>query len=95
MCLYKAGLLTENQINSYNYHWTGSGGIPDMLAAAGWKKVSSPQAGDVLIDPGVHVAICAGGDMVYDQNTCTNGTSSAPAPFSAPFAATYQAWRAP
>lgn len=32
--LYRSGLLTEDQINSYNYNYTGSGGIPNMLSAA-------------------------------------------------------------
>ncbi len=70
--LLKSGALTPEQINAYNYNYTGSGGVPDMLAAAGWRMVSHDeiQPGDVINDYGIHVMIYAGGDMVYDNNTC-------------------------
>ena len=75
--LYKSGLLTEKQINEYNYHWTGNGGVPDMLKAAGWRQVpmSQIQPGDVVNDFTVHVLIYAGGDLYYDQGTCTVSSS--------------------
>ena len=78
--LWKSGLLTKEQINAYNYHWTGDGGIPDMLNAAGWKIRKNPAdavAGDVVLNnPGIngHVLIYAGkdangNDTYWDQNT--------------------------
>lgn len=76
--LYKSGLLTESQINGYNYHYTGAGGIPDMLKAAGWKQVplSESQPGDVWNRPsqtaygGGHAMIYAGNGKVWDQSSC-------------------------
>ena len=75
--LYKSGLLTADQINKYNYHYTGKGGIPDMLQAAGWSQVnmSEIKEGDVVVDYGVHVLIYAGGDNYYDNRTCIHGSS--------------------
>ena len=102
--LYRAGLLSADQINAYNYNWTGSGGIPDMLANAGWKQVSHSeiQPGDVINDFGNHVAIYAGGDLIYDQN-CGVISSSGRAPIGGPYEywsryngnANVQVWRAP
>ena len=102
--LYKSGLLTADQINAYNYNYTGSGGLPDMLAAAGWRQVSHDeiQPGDVINHYDEHVLIYAGGDMVYDQN-CGVVSSSGRAPIGAPFnawsrykgRANVQVWRAP
>lgn len=67
--LYRAGALTEDQINAYNYHFTGAGGFPDMLPAAGWVQVdpSEAQPGDVVNAYGYHVMIYAGGNGVYDE----------------------------
>ena len=82
--LYKSGLLTESQINKYNYHWTGSGGIPDMLKAAGWKQVplSESKPGDVWNRPstggaysGGHAMIYAGNGKVWDQTSCMISSS--------------------
>lgn len=103
--LYHAGLLTEDQINAYNYHWTGEGGIPDMLAAAGWTQVSHDdiQPGDVINDFTVHVLIYAGGDMVWDQTSAVVSSSGKP-PSGGPYAgwsskykgrSNVQVWRAP
>ena len=102
--LYRSGLLTADQINSYNYHYTGSGGVPDMLRAAGWTQVSHSeiQPGDIINDVGVHVLIYAGGDLVYDQN-CGVYSSSGRAPLGGPYSAwsryngdsNVQVWRAP
>lgn len=103
--LYKAGILTEDQINAYNYHWTGQGGIPDMLAAAGWTQVSHDeiQPGDVINDVGVHVLFYAGGDLVWDQTSAVV-SSGGKAPSGGPYAgwtskykgrANVQVWRAP
>ncbi len=68
--LYKSGLLTADQINAFNYNYTGTGGLPDMLEAAGWRRVSHSeiQPGDVINDRDKHALIYAGGDLVYDQN---------------------------
>lgn len=75
--LYESGLLTADQINAYNYHWTGSGGVGDMLEAAGWQRVSASEAqpGDVCVDLTVHAFIYAGGDLIYDEY-CAQGLSS-------------------
>ena len=68
--LYKSGKLTADQINAYNYHWTGEGGVPTMLRAAGWRQVNpaEKQPGDVINNPGVHVVIYAGDGKIYDQS---------------------------
>lgn len=100
--LYKAGLLTEEQITKYAWHYTGNGGIPDMLKAAGWTQVdpSEKQPGDVINNPSVHVVIYAGGNLIYDQN-CGVISSSGSKPILAPFRSqyatnsSYQVWRAP
>ena len=103
--LYKAGLLTADQINAYNYHWTGSGGVPTMLEAAGWTQVSHDeiQPGDIINEVGIHVLIYAGGDLVYDQN-CGVFSSKGRPPIGGPYnawnrkykgKANVQVWRAP
>lgn len=102
--LYKSGLLTVDQLNAYNYNYTGSGGIPDMLAAAGWTQVSHDQIqpGDVINEPGVHALIYAGGNLVYDQN-CGVVSSKGRPPIGGPYdawsryngRANVQVWRAP
>lgn len=94
MVLYKSGLLTAEQINKYNYHWTGDGGVPTMLQAAGWHKVpsSEKQPGDVLNSNGYHVMIYAGNGQVWDQNTCTGEHYTGP--FSCDMSG-YDVWRAP
>ncbi|MGN1269533.1 MAG: hypothetical protein ACI4UU_01510 [Clostridia bacterium] len=71
MALYSSGMLSADQINAYNYHWTGDGGIPDMLAAAGWTQVSPSEAqpGDVVNHLNIHVLIYAGNGMCWDQNS--------------------------
>ena len=38
LALWKSGLLTEEQINQYAFHWTGDTGIPSMLEAARLEK---------------------------------------------------------
>ena len=95
MVLYQSGLLTADQINEYNYHYTGPGGIPNMLQAAGWQKVpfSEIQPGDVLNSSGYHVMIYAGNGMVYDQNTCTGPKYGTAFPDST--ISSYTVWRAP
>lgn len=102
--LYKSGLLTESQINAYNYNYTGDGGIPDMLRAAGWRQVSHSeiQPGDVINDYTNHVLIYAGGNKVYDQ-TCGVVSSSGNPPKGGPYDywshykgnSNVQVWRAP
>ena len=78
--LYYAGVLTEEQINAYNYHWTGAGGVPDMLAAAGWHQVDPSQAqpGDVINKYEIHVMIYAGNGEVWDQTSCVTSSSGNP-----------------
>lgn len=103
--LYKAGILTADQINPYNYHLTSAEGIPEMFAAAGWTQVSHDeiQPGDVINDVGIHVLIYAGGDLVWDQNSGVISSSGNP-PSGGPYAAwtskykgngNVQVWRAP
>lgn len=72
--LYDAGILTEEQINPYAYNYTGSSGIPDMLAAAGYVKVPIEQAqpGDIINKYGIHVLIYGGGDIMWDQTSVTS-----------------------
>lgn len=76
MALYLSGMLTPEQINAYNYHWTGSGGIPSMLQAAGWYQVSPSEAqpGDVINDYTVHVLVYAGDGRFWDQNSATGSS---------------------
>ena len=99
MVLYKSGVLTEEQINAYNYHWTGDGGVPDMLAAAGWRQVSpsEAQAGDVINKFGVHVLIYAGNGMCWDQTSCVVSSSGAsPSGTTRSYdISNCQVWRAP
>lgn len=102
--LYKSGILTADQMNAYNYNYTGSGGLPDMLSAAGWTEVSHSeiQPGDVINEVGVHALIYAGGNMVYDQN-CGVVSSYGNPPIGGPYdgwsyyngKANVQVWRAP
>lgn len=78
--LYYAGLLTADQINAYNYHWTGNGGVPDMLKAAGWYQVDPSQAqpGDVINKFEIHVMIYAGNGQVWDQTSAVVSSSGTP-----------------
>lgn len=94
MVLYQSGLLTADQINAFNYHYTGAGGVPDMLEAAGWYRVSASEAqpGDVLNRDGYHVMIYAGNGQVWDQNTCTGAHYDGP--FTTDISG-YDVWRAP
>lgn len=71
MALHNSGLLSAEQINAYNYHWTGSGGIPSMLAAAGWTQVdpSEAQPGDIVNHNTVHVLVYAGNGQCWDQTS--------------------------
>ena len=78
--LYRTGALTKEQLNPYNYNYCGSGGMNDMLYAAGWKKVSiqDAQPGDVGVWP-AHTFIYAGGNEIWDQNSgCISSDGDAP-----------------
>ena len=94
MVLRVAGALTAEQINAYNYHWTGDGGVPSMLEAAGWKKLDSSQAqpGDVINHFEVHVMIYAGDGNVWDQSSCVGDRRGGPYPADI---SGYDVWRAP
>lgn len=100
LVLYRAGALTPEQINAYNYQWTGPGGISDMLTAAGWRQVSisEMQPGDVLNHYGVHAMIYAGNGQVWDQSSCVVSSKGNPPTRTT---TTYgnlsqcQVWRAP
>ena len=78
--LYYSGALTAEQINAYNYQWTGAGGVPDMLAAAGWYQVdpSEAQPGDVVNKYEIHVMIYAGNGQVWDQRSCVTSSNGDP-----------------
>ena len=97
--LYYSGLLTEEHINKYSYHFTGAGGIPDMLEDAGWRLVpeSEVQPGDVVNNFGEHVMIYAGDGKVWDQTSMvisSNGTP--PTGTTKPHSISgCQIWRAP
>ena len=95
MVLYQSGALTEDQINSYNYHWTGAGGVPSMLRAAGWTKASISEAepGDVLVREGYHTMIYAGNGQVWDQSTCSGVRRTGP--FTYYDLSGYDVWKAP
>ena len=99
LVLYRSGALTPEQINAYNYHWTGSGGIPDMLKAAGWHQVSASEAqpGDVVVDYTVHAMIYAGNGKVWDQSSCVISSSGNPPTRSETQynISSCQVWRAP
>ena len=89
LVLYEAGLLTADQINAYNYNWTGEdNGVPAMLLAAGWTEVdkSDLQPGDILNKDGIHVVVYAGEGTIYDQTSCvvsSDGESPLGGPISA------------
>lgn len=73
--LYYSGLLSENEINKYNYHSCTS--LSTMLEANNWEKVSydDMQPGDVLIHYNYeHVMVYAGDGKVWDQNTAVYST---------------------
>ena len=97
--LYKSGLLTENQINKYNYNYTGAGGIPDMLEAAGWTKVKTSEArpGDIINVYGYHTLIYAGGNYCYDETCAQDNHSIEPRELWSYYKndSRTQVWRAP
>ena len=80
LVLYRAGVLTPEQINAYNYQYTGSGGVGDMLAAAGWHQVSPAEAqpGDVVNDYECHALIYAGNGQCWDQTSCVISSKGYP-----------------
>ena len=101
--LYKMGVLTEQQINAFNYHFTGNGGIPNMLQAAGWHQVSKNdlKPGDVLNKPsavaygGGHVVMYTGNGTIWDQNSVTKRTGTGKSANYYINDPGYVAWRAP
>lgn len=73
LVLYVSKIFTEEQLNAYNYNWSGEGGLSSLLKGAGWIKVEPAeiQPGDIAINPGKHAMIYAGNSTFYDQETCT------------------------
>lgn len=78
--LYISGALEEEFINKYDYNYTGSGGIGDMLEDAGWEKITDKDAvkpGDVCVYPpsngkAGHVFMYSGGEdgnEIWDQKS--------------------------
>lgn len=96
--LWKSGLLTPEQINRFNYNWTGNGGIPSMLEEFGWRRVSPSAAspGDVIVNFEVHAAIYAGNGKVWDEYSGVIESSGHPSgqPNSYNISGC-QVWRAP
>lgn len=104
LVLYRSGLMTEDQLNAYNYHYTVD--FPNMLMAAGWTKVdkSDLQPGDVLNRPANgtygHVVIYVGDGLIYDQTSAVISSEGTP-PTGGPKSVEsylgygYEAWRAP
>ena len=72
LVLYQSKLLTEEQINEYNYNWCGEDGLPSMLESAGWIKMDSSQAmpGDILINYGINAMIYGGRNIYWDYTSC-------------------------
>lgn len=103
LVLYRSGLMTEQQINKYNYHYTGEGGIPNMLKAAGWKKVSKSnlKPGDVINKPsyraygGGHAVMYVGHGTVWDETSATNKTKKGKSASRYINNSGFVAWRAP
>lgn len=98
--LYKSGALTEDQINSFNYNYTGAGGIPDMLEAAGWYQVpvSEAKPGDIINNYGIHVMIYAGNGSLYDEDCAQGMKTTSPRSDTWPYyesSPLTQIWRAP
>ena len=95
MVLYSSGVLDEEYINRYNYHWTGAGGIPDMLADAGWYLVEPEQAlpGDIVINYCLNAMVYAGNGRVWDVNTCVGPKTKEP--YSFEITKDLQVWRMP
>lgn len=108
MVLYRAGILSADHINKYNYHYTGTGAMDKMLGDAGWTQLplSELQPGDVLLkrNPGYgygHVMIYAGDNQCWDQNCCAilggNNYLGRTVPYSQATLASdgYEVWRQP
>lgn len=82
MVLYKSKILTEEQINAFNYNWVGEGGIPDMLQAAGWKKVRPEEIrpGDIVVKYSEYCCIYEGPNLYWDYTDCIREEKSAVSP---------------
>lgn len=82
LVLYKSKLLKEEYINSYNYNWSGEGGIPRMLMDAGWKKVAPEEInpGDIVVNYGIYCCIYAGNKSYWDYTSCIFGDKNAGKP---------------
>lgn len=83
LVLYQAGLLEKDHINKYNYNYCGSGGVSDMLEAAGWTLVGRKGTSINDLEPGdvinvrEHVFIYAGDNYYYDQRCAVWSTYGA------------------
>ena len=77
--IYKADLMSEDYLNSYNYNVAGV--WSDLCRDAGWTLVSEEEAepGDICVW-NEHVFIYAGGNEVWDQATgCISSDGDPPA----------------
>lgn len=82
MVLYKSKILTENQINSFNYNWCGEGGLPDLLQAAGWKQIAPEEIrpGDIVVKYSEYCCIYEGPNLYWDYTDCIREEKSAVSP---------------
>lgn len=96
LVLYVSGLFTEEIINTYNYNWSGEGGLSSMLRDAGWIQLDPEQAqpGDILINQGVHSMIYAGDNSYWDHSSCV-GPNATGEPIAKGDISSYCVYRAP
>ena len=70
IALWQSGILPLDFINRHSYN--AADGIATMVQEAGWKnmgKTSDRREGDILVQPGTHAAISAGGLKVWEEST--------------------------
>lgn len=68
--LWKSGKLSKDLINRHGY--LAANNVGEMARISKWKRLSMDEQlakGDVLVNPGVHVAIYAGDGRVWDEYT--------------------------
>ena len=80
IALWQSGILSLDFINRHGYN--AADGIATMVQEAGWVnkgKTSDRREGDILVQPGTHAAISAGGLKVWEESTgCISRGGSAP-----------------
>lgn len=81
IALWLSGQLDLSFINRKSYN--AADGVAEMVREAGWHKVelgiNDPrQEGDILVQPGTHAAISAGGWKVWEESCGVIGSNGAP-----------------